>query len=409
VRRAWTAVALVVVAALGTTSCSSGGAASAEPPSSAASGPPSLSAGPQVSPSPVAVERPVVTISPSTGASRVRPDAQVQVAVQHGTVASVQVRADGGAVVTGGLGAAGTSWRTTAPLRPGASYTVTAQVRAADGTTSTTTSTFRTLRPAATTGLTLIPGDDWVVGVGMPVIVQFARPVRNRDAALRALTVATTPQLEGGWRWMSDQSVWWRPRDYWPAGTKVHVTAAVDGAELSPGVWGRRTYTSSFAIGSSVVSTVDLQKHRMTVTKDGAVVRVLPITAGRNDPRFRTRGGTKVIMEKLESVRMDATTTGTDPKDPEFYDTVEHWAMRLTWSGEYLHARPGSDWAFGRSNISHGCTGLSWTNAKWLFDFSKIGDVVRYTGSSRPLEFGNGYTAWDLPFERWVGSEQPPA
>jgi lipoprotein-anchoring transpeptidase ErfK/SrfK len=396
---------LVLAAALGVASCSSGGGGAAAP-SPSASGAPSLSAGPEVTPTPTPVERPVVTILPATGSAKVRPDQQVQVSVQHGTVASVLVRADGGGMVTGGLDAGGASWRTTAPLAPGAAYTVTAQVRAADGTTSTSTSTFRTFRPAVTTGLTLIPGDDWVVGVGMPVIVQFARPVRNRDAAVRALTVSTAPQqLEGGWHWMSDQSVWWRPRAFWPAGTKVQVTAAVDGAELSPGVWGRRTYTSTFSIGSSVISTVDVQKHQMTVTKDGSVVRVLPVTTGKNDPRFRTRGGTKVIMEKLESVRMDATTTRTDPKDPEFYNTVEHWAMRLTWSGEYLHARPGSDWAFGKVNISHGCTGLSWSNAKWLFDFSKIGDVVRYTGTSRPLEFGNGYTAWDMSFEQWVASQ----
>jgi lipoprotein-anchoring transpeptidase ErfK/SrfK len=350
-----------------------------------------------------------MTFSPAKGASGVRPDEQVRVSVDRGTLTSVLVRSANGSQVSGELDSTGGTWNATAPLAAGASYAVTAQAQTPDGVAHTVTSDFTTLKPASTMSAVLIPGDDWVVGVGMPVIVQFGRTVKNKDAAVKTLKVSATPQVDGAWHWMNDESVWWRPRDFWPAGTTVRLTAALDGAELAPGVWGRRTYTARFAIGSSIISTVDLKKHTMTIMKDGALARVLPVTAGKDDPRFRTRSGTKVIMEKLQSVRMDATTTGTDPKDPEFYNTVEYWAMRLTWSGEYLHARPGSDWAFGTVNISHGCTGLSNANAKWLFDFSKIGDVVKYTGSSRQLEFGNGYTAWDMPYEQWAGEPSSPA
>jgi len=406
------ALGVCVVVALGLGACSSGSGRGAAQPSGTASSSGSLSSSSSgdgaagasnaafASPTPSGPA--VVTFTPSTGATKVRPDQQVQVAVQNGTLTAVQVRSAAGGVLAGDLAADGSAWRSSGVLAGGASYTVSAATKAADGTAGSFSSAFTTLRPASTTSAVLIPGDDWTVGVGMTVIVQFGRAVKNRAAALRTLSVATTPPVEGAWHWMNDESVWWRPRDFWAAGTKVKVTAAIDGAELAPGTWGRRTYTSSFAIGASVISTVDVTKHTLTVTKDGSLVRVLPVTTGKNDPRFRTRGGTKVIMEKLESVRMDATTTGTDSKDPEFYNTVEHWAMRLTWSGEYLHARPGSDWAFGKTNISHGCTGMSWSNAKWLFDFSQIGDVVKYVGSSRPLEFGNGYTAWDLSFDQWA-------
>jgi len=402
VRRAWSVVALGLVALLGVTGCSGStratkatGTSSSGAGSGAPSG--SSSAPSSAAPSP----DPAVAFSPAKGASGVRPDQQVQVSADHATLTAVQVRSASGSVLDGELDATGASWRSSAALAAGSSYTVSAQAQALDGTQRTFTSGFTTLKPSSTMSAVLIPGDDWVVGVGMPLVVQFGRTVKNRDAAVKALTVTTTPQVEGAWRWVNGESVWWRPKEYWPAGTKVKVTAALGGAELSPGVWGRRTYTATFSVGSSVISTVDIKKHTMTVTKDGSLVRVLPVTTGRDDPRFRTRGGTKVIMEKLETVRMDASTTGTDPKDPDFYDTVEHWAMRLTWSGEYLHARPGSDWAFGKANISHGCTGLSNSNAKWLFDFSKIGDVVTYTGSSRQLEFGNGYTVWDLTYSQW--------
>ena len=65
-------------------------------------------------------------------------------------------------------------------------------------------------------------------------------------------------------------------------------------------------------------------------------------------PGFVTRGGIKVIMSREPSVRMDAASTGTDPKDPNYYNLVVHWALRLTYSGEFLHAAPWSVVAQGR-------------------------------------------------------------
>jgi lipoprotein-anchoring transpeptidase ErfK/SrfK len=108
-------------------------------------------------------------------------------------------------------------------------------------------------------------------------------------------------------------------------------------------------------------------------------------------------------MYKQAELRMDSRTLGiTDETDPDFYDEIEHWTMRLTFSGEFLHARPGSEAYFGRQNVSHGCTGMSMANAKWLFEHSKVGDVVVYTGSTRELEWGNGYTAWEMPYAEWA-------
>jgi hypothetical protein len=45
---------------------------------------------------------------------------------------------------------------------------------------------------------------------------------------------------------------------------------------------------------------------------------------------------------------------------------------------------------------------MSTANAVWLFQHSKVGDVVIYRNSHRPLEWGNGYTAWDMPFSTWA-------
>jgi hypothetical protein len=76
--------------------------------------------------------------------------------------------------------------------------------------------------------------------------------------------------------------------------------------------------------------------------------------------------------------------------------------MRLTWSGEFLHAAPWSVGSQGSSNVSHGCTGMSTGNAAWLYSVSRPGDVVVYSGTSnRAMSMDNGYGEWTLSWDDW--------
>jgi len=343
-----------------------------------------------------------VQVAPANGAKNVRPDTPVVVTVKGGKVSSAELVTAAGPRLQGRVDGSG-GWQATDALKPATSYTLKVTTRSEAGSTSTTRSSFKTLTPRAYNRVTLLPGDDWTVGVGMPVVVSFAAPVANRAAAEKGLTVASTPAVDGAWRWITSTQAQWRPKNYWPAGTKVKVTAAVGGVELSSGVWGRRTVTSAFSIGARQISTVDIAKHTLTVTRNGKVTKVIPVTTGMTNskPTFPTRGGIKVIMSRESTVRMDAATTGTDPKDPNYYNLTVHWALRLTYSGEFLHAAPWSVGQQGRANVSHGCTGMSDANAKWMYDHSQVGDVVKYVNSKRPLEWGNGYTAWNKSFDDW--------
>ncbi len=397
--RGWAAV--TVVAALALAGCSGGTtigstAGNTSVASTVGGAAPSASA---------PAEAVAIAVSPGDGSRSVRPDAPVVVTVKGGTVSSAQLRTADGQRLEGRVDASG-GWQATDALKPGTDYTLTVKASGAAGTASKT-ATFSTLVPKAYNRTTLVPGDDWTVGVGMPVVVTFATPVTNKAAAVKALTVTSTPKkVDGAWRWISGTEVQWRPASYWPIGTKVFVKAATGGVELSAGVWGRRTVTSSFAVGSAQISTVDVNRHTLTVKRDGKVIKVIPVTTGMTNskPNFVTRGGTKVIMSREATVRMDAASTGTDPKDPNYYNLVVHWALRLTYSGEFLHAAPWSVGSQGHANVSHGCTGMSDTNAKWMYDNSHIGDVVVYVGSKRPLEWGNGYTAWNKSFSDWSSS-----
>jgi lipoprotein-anchoring transpeptidase ErfK/SrfK len=342
-----------------------------------------------------------VSIAPADGSRDVRPDTPVVVTVANGSVSSADLVTADGQHLVGRLNGGG-GWQLTDSLKPATRYTVRVTTKSPSGTTSTTSS-FTTLTPRAYNRVTLVPGDDWTVGVGMPVVVTFASPVTNQDAAEKALTVTSRPAVKGAWRWMSATEVQWRPASYWPSGTTVEVTAAMGGVELSSGVWGRRTVTSAFSVGPAQISTVDVNRDTLTVRRGGKVIKVIPVTTGMTDskPTFLTRGGIKIIMSREASVRMDAATTGTDPKDPNYYNLLVHWALRLTYSGEFLHAAPWSVASQGRANVSHGCTGMSDANAKWMYDNSRVGDVVVYVGSKRPLEWGNGYTAWNESFAAW--------
>ena len=59
--------------------------------------------------------------------------------------------------------------------------------------------------------------------------------------------------------------------------------------------------------------------------------------------------------------------------------------MRVTYSGEFIHAAPWSVGSQGNANVSHGCTGMSTANADWLYHMTMRGDVVEYTGTDRPM------------------------
>lgn len=44
---------------------------------------------------------------------------------------------------------------------------------------------------------------------------------------------------------------------------------------------------------------------------------------------------------------------------------------------------------------------MSTENAQWMFQNSKVGDVVTYTGSDRGIEPGNGFNVWNETYDQW--------
>jgi lipoprotein-anchoring transpeptidase ErfK/SrfK len=191
----------------------------------------------------------------------------------------------------------------------------------------------------------------------------------------------------------------WRPKTYWRPGTDVMARSKLEGVNLGGGVWGDDDDLTRFTVGAATISTVDIGKHTMTVEQGGEVIRKIPVTTGKAG--WDTRVGTKVIISKQREVVMDAATLDVDESDPEYYRLDVEYAMRLTWSGEYVHAAPWSVDSQGDDNVSHGCTGMSMADAAWFYNLSKPGDVITYVNGSRQPEPWNGYTDWNLSWDQW--------
>lgn len=350
--------------------------------------------------------------TPATAASRgptaqwnVGPEAGVpaggtlRIRVTDGLLTALSVSDERGQQLpTTVAGATGTA----ADLPPSRTLTATATFIGADGISSTQVRTVRIGAPQHPLHASITPGDSATVGVGQPILVSFNTPVRDRTAAERALHVSVDrPIGPAAWHWFSDSELQYRPKTYWPAGTHVTVSAKLAGLQTGTTTWGVRDTTSTFTIGRAQILRIDDGSHQMSVVRDGKLIRTVPVSLGQHKGTWVTRSGIKTIMAVERTVHMDSRTAGID--GPDAYDEDVPYAMRLTWSGEYVHGAPWSEWAQGKQDVSHGCTNVSLANGKWLFENSLVGDPVETTGTGRPMEAGNGWGGgWNLGWADWT-------
>ncbi|MFF5262121.1 Ig-like domain-containing protein [Actinomadura viridis] len=344
-----------------------------------------------------------MTITPAQGTEKARPDRGVVVKAAGGTLETVSVQA-GGKPVEGAFNAQKTEWRSRWTLRPSTSYTVNATAKNSVGTTSQAGSTFKTLRPQATVAASL----DWILqgnqgktyGVGMPIILDFDRAVHNKAAVEKALEVKAEKPVEGAWRWVGDQKVIYRTKTYWPAHQKVTVNVRLAGVRAAKNVYGTKNLSRTFQIGAARISKINMKRHKMVVTVDGKKARTVPVSGGNaSTMEYTTTSGVHLTMEKDNPVRM--ISPGRKKGDPGYYDEMIGWAVRISNSGEYLHQTSGQEYCLGKANCSHGCVRQGSADAIWFYKNAQPGDVVDIKGTNRKLQWDNGWSFWQLPFETW--------
>jgi len=360
---------------------------------------------PSTSPSPS--EGPVtVKANVRDGASKVEVDTRVKVSASDGTLSKVTLAYSGTdsngrstkGTVEGKLADDGTTWTAADRLEPSARYTLTTTASNEAQKPKTKTTTFRTqsLTLDEQTFPTLLPKKGSKVGVGMPVVLNFDVPVRDRAVVEKNLHVTSTPQQTGTWSWLSDTEVHFRPKTYWKAGTKVEVDADVNGVSAGSGIYGQQSASTSFTVGRSLITKVDLDTDVAKVYRDGKLVRTILVSGGK--PGWQTRSGTKLIMAKEYNKVMTNEAIGAE----EDYRLTAKYALRITNSGEFLHSAPWNTANFGRRNASHGCVGMSTADSGWLYEETLIGDPVVTTGTSRTIEQGNGYSDWDISYAAYA-------
>jgi lipoprotein-anchoring transpeptidase ErfK/SrfK len=385
--------------ALAATACTSGGGGTAGQATSAATstatGAPGRTAG-TGAPS-TAAAGPRVSVSPANGAAGADPAAGVTVTAARGTLKSVTVTVNGSAPadsgstsleVPGAFNSSGTQWRSSGwALGVSTGYSV-KTVASYNGTTKTTTSTFRTLTPGATFQANIFEGYGQDYGVGMPVLLTFSSPVTNRAAVERAITLTTSRPVTGAWYWDSPTSLAFRPRDYWPANTTVSFTGHFDGVEGAPGVYGFHTLRQTFRIGQSVIAVASTRTHYTQVYVGGKLAYNWPISTGK--PGDDTPSGSYLTIDKGNPVEM---------KGPG-YDLQVPWSVRFTWSGDYYHDAYWSTSVQGAANVSHGCVNLSPARAQTYYKLAVPGDPVTVAGSPRAGTWDNGWTYWFLTWSQ---------
>ncbi|MDZ4268590.1 MAG: Ig-like domain-containing protein, partial [Mycobacterium sp.] len=308
-----------------------------------------------------------------------------------------------GKVVAGTLNRDRTAFTVSEPLGYGVPYTWGGTVVGHDGKAMPVTGSFTTVNPVNQVNGRFQLADGQTVGVAAPIIMQFDASIAEEDRAAveKALTVTTTPEVEGAWAWLPDEvggsRVHWRTREYFPAGTAVHVDANFYGVPFGAGAFGAADSTLDFNVGRFQLVKAAAPSHRIQVLDDSGVVMDFPCSYGEGDlDRNVTRSGVHVVTEKYLDFYMTNPAAG-------YANSHQRFAVRISNNGEFIHANPASSGAQGNSNVTNGCINLSPGDAEQYFNTAIYGDPVEVTGTRLDLSYADGdIWDWTVPWDEWT-------
>lgn len=347
--------------------------------------------------------------SPADGAADVPTSAEVAFRTENARSTTVGLTDAAGASVEGAMRPDGSSWMPNAQLKYSTRYTAKVSAVGTDGKETAKTVAFTTMdRPDNLVSVRSQLGDDLTYGVGMPVVVNFGTDISKDQRANveKRLLVSSEPAQEGVWNWFNGHEAHFRPREYWKAGTKLSIRLATGGLPFGGDAYGVTDLTVRASIGDKFVMTIDNATKMMSVTSNDQEIKTMPVSLGK--PSAPSSSGNMIVMVKNEWEWFDSSTYGVPVDSNDGYRTKVEWPQRLTWGGQYIHAAPWSVDEQGHVNVSHGCTNISMQNADWLWHQTHVGDPVIVKGTERGLEWGDGWTDWDVSWEDYLkGSALP--
>jgi lipoprotein-anchoring transpeptidase ErfK/SrfK len=229
---------------------------------------------------------------------------------------------------------------------------------------------------------TFNPVNGSTVGVGEPIIINFARPIADKAMAEQAIHVSSTPPVSGKFYWLTPSQVRWRPLSFWPAHTAVHVDAA--GTQ------------NNFVTGDSLIATADDATHTLTVARNGTVEQTFPMSMGMAAGGHQTPNGTYYVLDKKAKVVMDSSTYGVPVNSTYGYKVDVQDAVQFDNSGDFVHSAPWSVSDQGKRDVSHGCINISPSNARWFFTNFGAGDPIVVKNSVGTYSKNDGSNDWQL-------------
>jgi lipoprotein-anchoring transpeptidase ErfK/SrfK len=329
-----------------------------------------------------------------------RPDLGARVSVTGGTLSRVVVSTGSGKVAPGSLGPDASTWRTDWALAPARTYRVTATAVTPKGGKIVASRAFRTMTPRQTFAASTYLAPRQGVGVGMPIMVAFSQPITDRAEVERALEIRASQPVIGAWYWMSDRAVWFRPRKFWPAHTRVTLVAHLAGVRGAPGRYGTTNLVEHLRIGDSLIAIASASRHIMKVWWKGHFEGNWPISTGL--PGDDTPNGQYLSFAMGNPVDMNSASFGVMPGDPGYYNVLVYDSVQFTYSGDYVHSAPWSVAQQGIVNVSHGCVNVAPGNAAWYYAHSLLGDPITIVGSPLRGTWGDGWTIWFLSWRKLV-------
>jgi lipoprotein-anchoring transpeptidase ErfK/SrfK len=275
------------------------------------------------------------------------------------------------------------------------SSTSSAPTTAAPATTTTPKPTPKPVKLGKPVHVSSLEGDGGRYGVGMPLVIRFSRSPTSKDAFQKAAVVTVNGKpARGAWFWErpfadSAMEAHYRPQQFWPANAKIHVGLAVNKLSAGRGLSFANNLSLDYSIGQYHYSVVDAKTLKMRVYDNGTLVRTIKVSLGKASTP--TTSGTKVVMERNRIEHMSGPG----------YSEVVPWSVRITNSGEFVHAAKWNS-HIGVRSTSHGCTNLGTADATWFYYFSREGDVVTYPNApGKLMPSWDGFGDWNVNWPTW--------
>lgn len=249
----------------------------------------------------------------------------------------------------------------------------------------------------------------------MPVVAYFSAAITDGKDFSQATTFTVNgQQITGHWYFeKSDQDMitagyplqgHYRPDQtagsaipYWAPNATVHMDMKTKGVSAGDGMVFDDSLTLDFSTGDAMISYVDGAAESMKVTDNGNTVATYKVSLGKASTP--TYSGTKVVMQLGED---DASGTLRPNGTVLMEGAPVQWSVRVTQSGEYLHAAPWNS-EIGQKSLSHGCTNMETADAQKFYQtYAHIGDVVIYTNTGgSPMPSWDGYGDWNVSSAVW--------